>query len=452
MSVEVHRKTIHYAMRVVAVSYALAAAAVQASPVDEQEINDRITNLERELKALREEAKALKESIKPSPHSVKVEERGGRVQLATENGDFTFRLGGRLLLDTAWYDADDSDMGSGTKIRNFFLETSGTIYRDWSYSFQYDFTGDGEGGIRDAKIGYHGFKLAGKELNLFIGNQFQPFGIEGQQSGKYKLFMELAPPSALLGAGERRMGVREDLIGSNWRWSFAVAQNSPGSRATDANRDDAIDIATQFNINPVQEKQHVLSLGASLRHQSSNGSDAQRLRARPQTNISSFRPIDTGEFTSNGFTAAAVHGLYLNGPIELWSEYFQQKYDSIDGGPAAGEKPVFTGGYVLAGYMLTGEARSYDPKNNVFGTTTPARSLRQGGIGAWQLAAGYSTLDLSDAGINGGNMDMLLLGVNWFPEQRLRFSMEYGNVLKVDGGPHSGAKPSFFQARAQLEF
>ncbi|WP_312679112.1 OprO/OprP family phosphate-selective porin [Stutzerimonas nitrititolerans] len=435
-----------------AFSCLLVAGTIQAAPVNQQELADRVQALEEALKAVKAEAESLKASSKPGPHSVKIEERGGRMQLATEDGNFTFRIGGRLLLDTAWYDADESPMGSGTAFRDARLEVSGTMYRDWSYVFQYDFTGDGEGGVKDAKIGYHGLKPAGKELNLLLGNQFQPFGLESQQSGKYKLFMELTPPTTLLGAGARRVGIREDLIGSNWRWSFAVARNPLGSRATDANRNDAVDVATQFNINPIQEKGHVLSLGASLRHQSSNGSDTQRLRARAQSDISAFRPVDTGEFISDGFTAVGVHGLYQNGPFELWSEYLQQKYDAINGGVANGEKPMFTGGYVMAGYMLTGEARAYDAKNNVFGATTPAKSLSQGGIGAWQLAAGYSTLDLSDGGIDGGEMDMLMLGVNWFPQQRLRFSMEYGNVVSLDGGPYDGDKPSFVQARAQLEF
>lgn len=445
-------RTGSYAITALAFGYLLAAGPVQAAPANEQELADRVQALEQAMKALKTEAEALKENSKPSPHSVKIEERGGRMQLATEDRNFTFRIGGRLLVDTAWYDADESPMGSGTAFRDVRLEASGTMYRDWSYIFQYDFTGEGESGVKEAKIGYHGFKPAGKELSLFIGNQFQPYGLEGQQSGKYKLFMELTPPTTLLGAGARRVGIREDLIGSNWRWSFAVAQNPLGSRATDANRNDAVDVATQLNINPIQKKQHVLSLGASLRHQSSNESDAQRLRVRAQTDISSFRPVDTGGFISDGFNAVGVHGLYQNGPFELWSEYLRQKYDSIQGGAADGEKPVFTGGYVMAGYMLTGEARAYDSKNNLFGATTPARGLGQGGIGAWQLAAGYSTLDLSDAGIDGGEMDMLLLGINWFPQQRLRFSMEYGNVLKLDGGPYDGDKPSFVQARAQLEF
>ncbi|MNF69337.1 Porin P precursor [compost metagenome] len=162
--------------------------------------------------------------------------------------------------------------------------------------------------------------------------------------------------------------------------------------------------------------------------------------------------MDTADFISDGFTAAGVQAVYQRGPFELETEYLHQSYDSIQGGIADGEKPEFTGGYVQAGYFLTGESRAYNPGMALFGPPTPARSLSQGGPGAWQLAAGYSTLDLSDGSIDGGKIDMLMLGVNWYPEQRLRFSLEYGNVLKVDGGPNNGDEPSFVQARAQIEW
>src|SRR5690606_10917612 len=144
--------------------------------------------------------------------------------------------------------------------------------------------------------------------------------------------------------------------------------------------------------------------------------------------------------------------LYQRGPFELETEYFQQKYDAIQGGAADGEKPEFTGGYVNAGVFLTGESRAYDPRLNVFGPPTPARPLSQGGAGAWQLVANYSTLELSDQSITGGQIDMAALGINWYPEQRLRFTLEYGSVLKVDGGPNDGDEPSFGQARAQVEW
>ncbi|WP_312298882.1 OprO/OprP family phosphate-selective porin [Stutzerimonas nitrititolerans] len=436
-----------------ALAVLLSSAGLQTAHAAEQDLAERVRALEEALAAVKAQAQAAEASKSASAGNVvSIQERGGRMQLATADGNFTFRIGGRLLLDTAWYDTDLSPMGSGTKFRAARLEAMGTLYKDWSYIFQYDFTGSGEGGIKDAYLGYHGFKPADRQLSLYLGNQFQPFGFQGQQSPKYTLFMEQPTSSLLLGAGERRLGGRSDLIGSNWRWSFGAAQAVLGSRASEANRNDPVDLATQFTFNPIQEKGHVLNLGASLRHQSSNGSDAHRQRTRPQTHISSFRPVDTGDFISDGFTSMGVQAVYQRGPFELESEYFQQKYDAIQGGLADGEKPEFTGGYVQAGFFLTGESRAYDAGRALFAAPTPARSLSQGGPGAWQLAAGYSTLDLSDGSVDGGKIDMLMLGVNWYPEQRLRLSLEYGNALKVDGGPSDGDEPSFVQARAQIEW
>ena len=76
----------------------------------------------------------------------------------------------------------------------------------------------------------------------------------------------------------------------------------------------------------------------------------------------------------------------------------------------------------------------------------------QGGFGAWQLAFRYSSLDLNDADINGGEADSFTLGLNWFATPNLRFSANYVNVLDMKGGPGSGDEPDVFQLRAQLEF
>ncbi len=402
---------------------------------------------------LAERVRLLEERLgSASANDVTAQQRGGRIQFSSADGNFTARVGGRLLLDSAWYDEDVSAMGEGSKFRQARLEASGTLYRHWSYVFQYDFTGSAEDGIKDAYLRYNNLKVADLPVILSLGNQFLPFGYLGQQSPKYTMFMEQSTASLVLGAGERRLGLRADVLGDRWRWSTAVARAPLGSRATDSNLDDPVDIATQITYSPIQEKGHVLMVGASFRDQSSKGSDTHRLRARPQTHLSPFRPVDTAAFTSDGFNAAGAQLVYQNGPFELEAEYLQQKYDAIQGGPADGEKPEFTGGYVNAGFFLTGESRAYDPRFNVFAAPTPARPLSAGGAGAWQLAASYSTLDLTDESIDGGRIDMAAVALNWYPEQRLRFSLEYGTVLEVDGGPFDGDEPSFVQARAQVEW
>jgi phosphate-selective porin OprO and OprP len=417
----------------------LAAGTQPAQAQSNEELAERIRQLEERLE-------------NSNKGNVSAQQRGGRIQFNSDDGNFTARVGGRMLLDTAWYDEDISPMGGGTKFRQARLEASGTLYKHWSYVFQYDLTGSAEDGIKDAYLRYNNLDVAGTPVLVSLGNQFLPFGFLGQQSPKYTMFMEQPNPSLMLGAGERRLSLRADVLGDGWRWSTAVARAPLGSRATDNNLDDPVDIATQVTYSPIREKGHVLMLGASFREQSSKGSDSHRLRTRPQTHLSSFRPVDTGAFVADGFTAVGAQAMYQRGRFELETEYFQQDYDAIQGGAADGEKPEFTGGFVNVGVFLTGESRAYDPRLNVFGPPTPARPLSQGGAGAWQLVANYSTLELSDQSITGGQIDMASLGVNWFPEQRLRFTLEYGSVLKVDGGPNDGDEPSFVQARAQVEW
>ena len=43
-----------------------------------------------------------------------------------------------------------------------------------------------------------------------------------------------------------------------------------------------------------------------------------------------------------------------------------------------------------------------------------ARTVYQGGKGAWELNARWSNIDLSDGLVAGGEMDIASLGVNWW--------------------------------------
>ena len=61
--------------------------------------------------------------------------------------------------------------------------------------------------------------------------------------------------------------------------------------------------------------------------------------------------------------------------------------------------PTFTGGYIQGGYMLTDDARNYNAYFAQFWRLKPKRSIMEGGIGAWEVAARASTMDLNDTDI-----------------------------------------------------
>ena len=83
---------------------------------------------------------------------------------------------------------------------------------------------------------------------------------------------------------------------------------------------------------------------------------------------------------------------------------------------------------------------------------TPKGVVGKGGIGAWQVAMRYSSLDLTDEDITGGEEDNFTVGLNWYATPNIRFAANYVNVLDVEGGPKDGDEPESFQIRTQVEF
>ena len=58
------------------------------------------------------------------------------------------------------------------------------------------------------------------------------------------------------------------------------------------------------------------------------------------------------------------------------------------------------------------------------------------GLGAWELAARFSNINLNDdpflasaaGGVSGGNQTVWTLGVNWYPTDIIRFALNYDNI------------------------
>jgi phosphate-selective porin OprO and OprP len=119
-----------------------------------------------------------------------------------------------------------------------------------------------------------------------------------------------------------------------------------------------------------------------------------------------------------------------------------------DEGPTLG----FNGWYVQTAWSITGEPRPYREDRGVFDGVRPARNFGDGGWGAWELAARYSGMDLSDEDIDGGRQRSASLGLNFYPNPMLRASANVIQVLDVDGGPFDGDTPTLWQLRLQLGY
>ena len=156
---------------------------------------------------------------------------------------------------------------------------------------------------------------------------------------------------------------------------------------------------------------------------------------------------------------AEISGVY--GPASFQGEYMRtqlsgQNYDSND---------HLDGYYAYASYFLTGESRNYDTKKGTFGLQKPNRNFdfKNGGPGAWELAARFDSLDMNTAYVAGGFLLTGTVALNWYLNPHVRFMADYAHVFTnktIDTGftkvkpaiATSGQNPDIFMVRAQLDW
>ena len=147
-----------------------------------------------------------------------------------------------------------------------------------------------------------------------------------------------------------------------------------------------------------------------------------RVRSRPEVHQSG-RVVDTGDGSSDKSMAVGLEFAWTNGPNTVQVEYIMNSIDDFDTGGGA-EDVDFNGYYISFAHFLTGEMRPYS-KTGKWGRVHPTENWNgKGTNGAWEAAARYSMLDLTD-GATDQEATGITLGLNWYmnPHTRLMFNI-----------------------------
>jgi phosphate-selective porin OprO and OprP len=239
------------------------------------------------------------------------------LKVASEDGDFSFRIGGRIYVDggfdsfpapafagltvkgkTVLPAVAESGFGNQVGIRQARLQVEGTAYKTWDYKFQYDFTGSPNdlivGGTRDAYIGWRYFA---PWVIFQVGNFYEPSGLERTNTSNYRDFIERALPSDLL-TGNRHIGFSAitggpapGLIGySNWSFKTGVFSTSledgnPSAVGAAAAGSSSLlnpvpgghqywDAVARLTYAPILTEESLLHLGGWVRYQRPNDATA----------------------------------------------------------------------------------------------------------------------------------------------------------------------------------
>ena len=324
--------------------------------------------------------------------------------------------------------------GSGFNARRGRLGLEGTVSDQLDFGVIWDFGGPPGDHSRlfEADVAYHG-------LDPFVirAGVFKPaFTLEYAQSAADILFLERASIVDIVGglvAGADRVGGQIGAGGKRW---FAAAlltggQTGPGARS---DQRAALARAAGLVIKTDDLAMHVGVSGAWLYRVPRSDGDEHTLTFsdQPELQVDNVDPsLSTGSISASGAKLGGVElGLGWN---RLWlqGEWYGI---AVDGG-SAGRDVFFSGWYGQAAYTVLGSPRQWKAKTASWGSPSVSNGFdpAAGFWGAVEVGARFSTVDLNDADVRGGEQRVWTAGVSWYPREHLRLILEYQHAA-VTGG------------------
>ena len=343
----------------------------------------------------------------------------------------TLKLGLMAIGDYNTFEQDAAsvaqvgDIPSETELRAGRLMLRGELgrNRNWSYFYAGEYNGlsreADDSTFRTTDLAFT--RSLGSIGELTLGKTKEPIHLARIMPGDGVLLMERATMDGLI--PNRGTGIKLGNFAFDRRLTWSVGWFNDWL-FTDENFDESDNIFTgRITGLPVyaDEGRRLIHVGLAARYaQAENG--IFRYREPPEANTAP-NYLDTGDFPAKSSKTLNLELGSINGPLSLQAEYLKTHVDSAQMGD-----PEFTGWYLAASWILTGESRSYFRRGAFFFKVSPDRPLggEGGGHGAWELTFRVSNTDLNDGAIAGGEFDRWSIGANWYATERWRLEVNYG--------------------------
>ncbi len=376
------------------------------------------------------------------------------LHLVSTDKAFDISVGGRLHMDAAVISGDaglrrdlaERDAGglhNGSEIRRAQVHLKGTIYHDLYYKMEYNFSGGGS--LGDCFVQWNNLPLID---HLLMGKASRAFGLGDTPSSNYQIFME-SPALSIFGGGGLGFAVGGGILRDRMSWAAQLYGNADG---------DGLETDAEPNLNlrltglPWYEDKGRRLFHVGLSYKYADENDALSYKQRPDSHLAPYF-VNTGDIRMSGENVLGYDAALCLGPFSLEGEYnavyIQQKNSEDLNDP---DDLFFHGYYVTGSWFLTGESRGneYMTGWGAFDSRPhPLRnfSIQEGTWGAWQLAACYSGLMLSDANIEGGEMATFTAGLNWYWNSTTRLMFNY-----VHSHLNGSGNADIGEARFHVEF
>lgn len=352
----------------------------------------------------------------------------------SSNGKLRLNLGGRVHFDAVTFDEDVTELDNDADFRRARLELSVRFMKDFRLRLDYDFS-EVSRGWKNVWASWEfadGFEVQG-------GNFTAPFSLEDMMSSNNTVFMERSLANAI--SPGFLLGGAINANGDNWTASAGYFEE-PIDSEEDRKETEGEGMTGRLTFLPVNDEGMLIHLGIGGEARELDDGSGFRLRTRPESALAQERLLDTGTLAGGDeFASLNAEAAWQSGPFSVQGQYIHMWLDRT----GAIADPEFKGWYAQAAWIVTGETRAYSKSSGVFSGVEPKDSM-----GAIEVAVRYSTLDLEDETVNGGEESNVTAGVNWYVNPHMRLMANYVHVdadpndIGIDEEIHIG------QARIQL--
>jgi phosphate-selective porin OprO/OprP len=389
------------------------APAIAAPAKTGDAVLDRLNEMEAKIARLEARNKELEEKAAFTEDRVqKVEVRAAKAvqfsgpapTFADVGGNFTFKPRGVIQLDYAGYNerAGGYDYNNGTDIRRARFGFDGTAFKDFKYRIEAEYV-KGTVNLLDAYVSY-----GQKNWLVTVGQQKAPYGLEANTSDSFNTFLERGMANNAFGAvgAERRVGVTFAYVSDKLNATVGLFSVGEAVQRNVTTPDEGYSGNARLTWDPILDTGKVVHLGVSAYRATNFAANTLSIGDRPNTRvdggqiitaaITGTNPVGAPNTGAKTATYLGAEAAVVFGPFSLQGEYNTL---SVDRYGTAGNAD-FDGFYVFGSWFITGESRVF--KNGNVDRQKPFADFNpsKGDYGAFELAARYDQLDLTDGSLS----------------------------------------------------
>jgi len=368
------------------------------------------------------------------------------LRIDSDDGDFKIKMGGRIQYDIMFIEQDDSlnanyTAENGAEFRRARLYTSGTLFNNIKFKLQVDFA-PAKVVLKDAYLTFTKIPVIG---NIQAGNFKQPFGLEMISSSKYITHMERPLTNQFDHDRDLGMMLFNSHLDKRFSWFAGVFLPANGAGIYKGGK---YQITTRISALPMYKIENgykVLNLDMAYSYHYDDNEELS-YKVRPEAHLAPKYlnlSIDALHHNHQG----NIGLMLIVGSFAFQSEYTFSNLVPSSNSTLLQDRYFVDAYYGTLSWFITGEHKNFSKSKTSLDIVKPKKNLGKGGAGAFEVSVRYSSIDFNDADIQAGALRDVTVGLNWYVNPAVRYTINYINAHIKDLG-----RANVFQMRFQVAF